>query len=328
MGIGQKYIRGFTIVELLIVIVIIGILATVTAIVYSGIQANARDTSVLSDLDTMDGLQTSYSLKNGGNAKPYYSGNGPDTELDFAPSGDNVIDVVVNGDDYCIRGYNTKSSSYKTLSTEAIKESSSGVCGATSPSQLAMSDSIPPIVWTEDSYTSGYWIDIASSSDGIKLAAAEGQNGYVATSTNGGAEWVTWHDPVNVDALPLTAIASSSDGNKLAVTTEGGYIYNSIDGGINWVERTTSGSRYWTDIASSNDGNKLAAVANNGYIYTSSDGGATWVERTTSGIRTWQSIASSSDGNKLAAVGSWNYIYTSSDGGATWVERATPQSGV
>jgi prepilin-type N-terminal cleavage/methylation domain-containing protein len=40
---------GFTIVELLIVIVVIGILAAITIVAYNGIQDRANDTSVKSD---------------------------------------------------------------------------------------------------------------------------------------------------------------------------------------------------------------------------------------------------------------------------------------
>ena len=42
--------KGFTIVELLIVIVVIGILAAITIVAYNGIQGRAHDTTVQSDL--------------------------------------------------------------------------------------------------------------------------------------------------------------------------------------------------------------------------------------------------------------------------------------
>ena len=46
-------VRGFTIVELLIVIVIIGILAAITVVAYNGIQNRAYDTTVQSDLKSL-----------------------------------------------------------------------------------------------------------------------------------------------------------------------------------------------------------------------------------------------------------------------------------
>jgi prepilin-type N-terminal cleavage/methylation domain-containing protein len=46
----RKSTSGFTIVELLIVIVVIGILAAITIVAYNGIQGRASDTAVQSDL--------------------------------------------------------------------------------------------------------------------------------------------------------------------------------------------------------------------------------------------------------------------------------------
>ena len=46
--------RGFTIVELLIVIVVIAVLATISIVAYSGIQERARVTKAISELQTLE----------------------------------------------------------------------------------------------------------------------------------------------------------------------------------------------------------------------------------------------------------------------------------
>lgn len=49
----HKQQGGFTIVELLIVIVVIGILAAITVVAYNGIQGRANDTAIQSDLQNI-----------------------------------------------------------------------------------------------------------------------------------------------------------------------------------------------------------------------------------------------------------------------------------
>lgn len=46
----KRYPEGFTLVELLVVIVVIAILATVSVVTYAGVQSRAHDTAVQSDL--------------------------------------------------------------------------------------------------------------------------------------------------------------------------------------------------------------------------------------------------------------------------------------
>ncbi len=123
----KKLVRGFTLVEVSVVMAIIGILATVTYVAYNGLQSKARDVSVQSDIDRMDALQTSYGIKHNTAGKSYYSVNGTDSDLAFTPSNNNVIKVEVNSTDYCIRGYNPNGT-YNTINNAAYKESTTGTC--------------------------------------------------------------------------------------------------------------------------------------------------------------------------------------------------------
>lgn len=56
----QRKTQGFTIVELLIVIVVIAILAAISIIVYNGIRNRANDTSVKSDLKNLSSRVQEY----------------------------------------------------------------------------------------------------------------------------------------------------------------------------------------------------------------------------------------------------------------------------
>jgi prepilin-type N-terminal cleavage/methylation domain-containing protein len=61
----KKASSGFTIVELLIVIVVIGILAALVVTTYNGIQQKARDTERKTDVNAMHGQLEAYQAQNG-----------------------------------------------------------------------------------------------------------------------------------------------------------------------------------------------------------------------------------------------------------------------
>jgi len=61
---------GFTIVELLIVIVVIGILAAITIVAYNGIQGRARDTIRINDIKSLQSVVELYYATNGSYPQP------------------------------------------------------------------------------------------------------------------------------------------------------------------------------------------------------------------------------------------------------------------
>ncbi len=118
---------GFTVVELIVVIIIIALLMVLAAVSYGVIVKSAADKSLLADLESMAAIETQYSLNNNGVAKAWYSGSGSDAQLKFLPSDDNVIDVVIKDDMYCIRAYSPRASK-NTIQTAATKGSDENAC--------------------------------------------------------------------------------------------------------------------------------------------------------------------------------------------------------
>ena len=122
---------GFTIVELLVVIVVIGILVAVSVVTYNGVQKIALDKAVLSDVEGVSGEVARNGTKNQGminSAVTWYSPYGANPNIYFTLSSGTVIYVEIINNDYCIRGYNTASKTYTSLTYPAIKESLPGIC--------------------------------------------------------------------------------------------------------------------------------------------------------------------------------------------------------
>ncbi|MGB4420609.1 MAG: hypothetical protein WBI29_02315, partial [Candidatus Saccharimonadales bacterium] len=149
-------LSAFTIVELLVVVIVIGILASVVVVSYGGLTKKAYDNSLQSNIDKMADAQEIYSAKNLSVAgKAYFysgTGDGYDADLDFRPSEGTVIDVVVNGDGYCIRSFNPKSSN-SSIFESLQKESSEGICDLLQPSATARAESNGKVYISSGSYS-------------------------------------------------------------------------------------------------------------------------------------------------------------------------------
>lgn len=89
--------KGFTIVELLIVIVIIGILAAITIVAYNGIQGRARDSQRVSDIKTITKALEIYKTNNGVYPSPVATANAGGWEVSTnGTSATNFLSALVS----------------------------------------------------------------------------------------------------------------------------------------------------------------------------------------------------------------------------------------
>ena len=79
----RKTTRGFTIVELLIVVVVIAILAAITIVTYSGIVSRTRDAQRAGDIQSIAKLLEMYYIVNGQYPAPNFGSNDPCSNLQY-----------------------------------------------------------------------------------------------------------------------------------------------------------------------------------------------------------------------------------------------------
>lgn len=89
----SKTKSGFTLVELLIVIVVIAILAAITIVAYNGVQNKANDTTVQSDLRNFANLVLQYNAENGAYPIPGGKTKPAGTDNFFASKGSYATNV-------------------------------------------------------------------------------------------------------------------------------------------------------------------------------------------------------------------------------------------
>jgi len=131
----KRYQAGFTLVELLIVIVVIAILAAITVIAYNGIQTKAHTTVLMSDLNTASEILANDNAYNGAYPLTAAEANG-NKGLPASPG--TSYTYTSDGKTYCL----TATSTYSGVSSYYISSTN----GAITSGQCTVTDPTPQVV--------------------------------------------------------------------------------------------------------------------------------------------------------------------------------------
>ena len=348
---------GFTLIELIVVIAVIGILATITVVGFGRYQGDTRDARRSSSASVIvEALEKYYDLNgeypscsamtsanvitntlqgvNSGSIIAPQAASNSTNSIQCTGSG-NVL--TINGVDffeyqgdgsaacnstgsclnYTLKYKNEASGQIKTIASR--RNASIAMSAAPTLNVSSTGLSSVNLTWTAVNNASSYNVQYATNNTF--------STGVIAASASDVSLPITGLTSGTTYSFRVQAVASTSTGSWSNIVT---LTLNFTT--LTWTQQIGSGARNFYATTISDDGTKLAATNYNGYIYTSTDSGVTWIERTSAGKRPWNyTIESSADGTKLVAAASISYvtpnipggIYTSNDAGATWTAQTS-----
>lgn len=202
----RDYQKAFTVVELLVVIVVIGVLAGISVITYGSWRTRVATTSVKSDLTSV-----AIAMKSERNFKNVYPSGLPSS---FSPSEDVTVTWVYgDANSFCINGVSESDGNvklYVQATGSVINGPLEGTCdgGAPalpSPSATATSSSAIEVTWSPVSGATGYEVKYGTGSPTTAASCTSSPCTLSSLSAN-----TTYN---------ISVVATSSSGNSAPGTT-------------------------------------------------------------------------------------------------------------
>jgi prepilin-type N-terminal cleavage/methylation domain-containing protein/uncharacterized delta-60 repeat protein len=266
----NKHRSGFTITELLVVIIVISILAAITMVAYSGITRNATISSMQSDLSGGAKKLKMYLIENG--SFP--------TSMDETPSGSRIYCPTPAGANYCIKASPNNILTYESLDSKKF-------------TLTATNGSLSYFI-TENS---GPVADAALDSYVMAWGGTGTEDGFsVVQTSDGGYATIGQTDSFGVGSSDMFLAKYVADGTlswsktwgggnteygyDLVQTSDGGYAVTGITnsygaGGYDMfiAKFTSSGTLSWNRTwggAAYDQGRSIIQTSDGGYVVTGS----------------------------------------------------------
>lgn len=251
--------RAFTIVELLIVIVVIGVLAAITVVSFSGITSQANIATIQSDLNSNSRKLQLYFTQYGSYPTTLDGSNCPS-----APTVDN---------NYCLKlsSGNSVSSYSSTQSTFILTISRGSIAYKVTESAGPVASNIPssPVITSISTALGQLTVNFTAGSDG---GSAITNYQY---STNGGASWTTRSPASTTSPIVITGLANGAtyDVRIRAINANGsGSQSNLIASTLPFIVALSGSTRTWSNGTVANSCKGYLSPTSSDYTYAGSTG--------------------------------------------------------